>query len=143
MAECGTSTSLMAHLGHGGWHDSEVVGRGRRQQNAGTEQRGRCLTDGSGIWEKHDTTASRREEEGSDPNIPEVTLVCRQRISVCRLLFFKQTLYVVMTLQGADLVEGGFVATVESCFRMNGSEVGCWGEGRGKSPVPGTDAPRQ
>ena len=48
-----------------------------------------------------------------------------------------------MTLWGADLVEGGFVATVESCFRMNGSEVGCWGEGRGKSPVPGTDAPRQ
>ena len=26
VAECGTSTSLMAHLGHGGWHGSEVAG---------------------------------------------------------------------------------------------------------------------
>ena len=97
------------------------------------------------LWNLGETRHNgfKKKKKGSDPNIPEVTLVCRQRISVCRRLVLEQTLYVAMTLQGAYLVEGGFVATVESCFRMNGSEVGCWGEGRGKSPVPGTDAPRQ
>ena len=97
------------------------------------------------LWNLGETRHNgfKKEKKAQIPTFQGVTLLCRQRISVCRLLFFKQTLYVAMTLQGAYLVEGGFVATVESCFRMNGSEVGCWGEGRGKSPVPGTDAPRQ
>ena len=74
------------------------------------------------LWNLGETRHNgfKKEKKAQIPTFQGVTLLCRQRISVCRLLFFKQTLYVVMTLQGADLVEGGFVATVESCFRMNG-----------------------